>query len=149
MNRWHFLLVPVILLTLFAVRAPARDDDDIPSKERKAGGDANKRYFLIGPRKDVKAPKEGFGLVLVMPGGDGSEDFQEFVKSLYEEALPERYLVAQLVSKMWKEAVGRLEKIGAKVYLHEYEGGHGWAGDYQVDVRGGIECLEKNAAAKK
>src|SRR5262249_29638161 len=73
------------------------------AKEMKAGGDANKRYFLIGPRKDVKAPKEGFGLVLVMPGGDGSEDFHEFVKSLYEEAVPERYLVAQLVAKMWKE----------------------------------------------
>jgi predicted esterase len=257
MNRGYFLLAPIVLLVLFAVQAPARDED-IPSKEMKAGGDANKRYFLIGPRKDVKAPKEGFGLLLVMPGGDGGEDFHEFVKSVYEEAVPERYLVAQLVSKMWKEeqeivwptandllpdakftteqfveavvadvakahplnarhiftlswssggpaayavslqkkspvtgsfiacsvfkpkqlpplelakghayylyhspgddvcpfgmakeAVGRLEKAGAKVYLHEYEGGHGWAGDYQVDIHGGIEWLEKNVAAKK
>jgi hypothetical protein len=29
------------------------------------------------------------------------------------------------------------------------EGGHGWAGDYQVDIHGGIEWLEKNVAAKK
>src|SRR6266700_4130924 len=100
MNRWYFLLIPVALLALFAVRASARDDD-IPSREMKAGGDANKRYFLLGPRKDVKAPKEGFGLVLVLPGGDGGEDFQEFVKSVYEEAVPEGYLVAQLVAKMW------------------------------------------------
>jgi predicted esterase len=50
---------------------------------------------------------------------------------------------------MAKDAFKQLEKNGAKVYLHEYEGGHGWEGDYSVDVRGGIEWLEKNVAAKK
>jgi hypothetical protein len=28
-------------------------------------------YFLTGPAEGAKAPKEGHGLIVVLPGGDG------------------------------------------------------------------------------
>lgn len=79
--------------------APA-DVADIPSQDRQAG-DAAKRYFLIGPKKDAKPPAEGYGLVVVLPGGDGSADFQPFVKRIAKNALSERYVVAQPVARKW------------------------------------------------
>ena len=49
----------------------AEDDvADIPSADLRAGKDENKRYFLIGPRKDSKAPKEG--AARQAPGGRGA-----------------------------------------------------------------------------
>jgi predicted esterase len=80
---------------------PLADVADIPSQEFKAGGDADKRYFLVGPRKDAKAPADGYGLVVVMPGGDGSADFNPFVRRIVKNALPERYVVAQPVARKW------------------------------------------------
>jgi hypothetical protein len=53
---------------------PLADVADIPSQELRAAGDADKRYFLIGPKKEAKPPTEGYGLVVIMPGGDGSAD---------------------------------------------------------------------------
>ena len=83
------------------VEEPAADVADIPSEEREAKGDAHKRYFLIGPRKNTPAPTAGFGLVIIMPGGDGSADFHPFVKRIYKNALPDRYLAAQPVAVKW------------------------------------------------
>jgi predicted esterase len=88
------------------VRA-ADDEDvaDVPSKDLRAGKDENKRYFLIGPARGAKAPKNGFGLLLVMPGGDGAADHHTFVKRVWKKALPEGYLVAQLVAVLWDPKV--------------------------------------------
>lgn len=69
------------------------------SQDLHADGDANKRYFLI--RGESDAPKDGYKLLVVLPGGTGSEDFQPFVKRLASEWLPPGYVVAQLVSKEW------------------------------------------------
>jgi predicted esterase len=83
---------------------PAADDDDVadvPSKDLRAGKDDSKRYFLIGPKRGAKAPAKGFGVVLVLPGGDGGADFHAFVKRIWKNALPEGYLVAQLVAVRW------------------------------------------------
>jgi len=71
----------------------------LSSQDLRAGGDANKRYFLIGRRDSV--PGAGYKLLLVIPGGSGGEDFHPFVKRLAENWLPPGYLVAQLVSKSW------------------------------------------------
>src|SRR5262249_42979507 len=76
---------------------PLADVADIPSKELKAGGDADKRYFLIGPNKDAKGPTDGYGLVVILPGGDGSAEFNPFVRRIYKNALPDGYLAAQPV----------------------------------------------------
>jgi predicted esterase len=89
----------------FARELEAETQDDVagvPSRELQAGGDANKRYFLIGPTADARKPERGYGLVVVLPGGDGGAAFLPFVKRLAKQAVPEGYLVAQLVSVEWK-----------------------------------------------
>jgi predicted esterase len=80
---------------------PLADVADIPSQDLRAAGDANKRYFLIGPKKDAKPPTEGYGLVVILPGGDGSADFNPFVRRIYKNALSDRYLAAQPVAAKW------------------------------------------------
>jgi predicted esterase len=80
---------------------PSSDVADIPSQERQAAGDASKRCYLIGPKKDAKPPVEGYGLVVIMPGGDGSAEFHPFVKRIYKYALSDRYVAAQPVAVQW------------------------------------------------
>jgi predicted esterase len=86
--------------------ATARDDEpddikDVKSQDQRAGKDEQKRYFLIGPAKDAKAPAGGFGLIVVMPGGPGSADFHPFVKRIFKNSVPPGYLVAQPVAVKW------------------------------------------------
>jgi len=94
-------LVPLLHGAIF-LQEGAEDVADVPSQDLRVGGDEAKRYFLIGPGKEAKAPAEGFRLLVVLPGGDGSADFHPFVKRIFQNALPEGYLVAQLVSPPWK-----------------------------------------------
>ena len=75
---------------------------DLPHEERKAGDDANKRYFLIGPREKEKAPEKGHPLLVVLPGGPGDDKFMPFVKRIHMNALAKEWLVAELVSVKWK-----------------------------------------------
>jgi predicted esterase len=82
---------------------PNADVADIPSQDLQASGDANKRYFLIGPTKNAKPPAKGYGLVVIMPGGDGSDDFNPFVRRIYKRALSDQYLVAQPVAVQWTD----------------------------------------------
>lgn len=83
----------------------AQEDDvaDVPSQDLRAGKDEKKRYFLIGPAKDSKPPKQGYGLLVVLPGGPGTADFHPFVKRIYKYAVPEGYLVAQPVAVNWTD----------------------------------------------
>jgi predicted esterase len=96
-------------LTLFSFAgiAAAQDQDDladVPAEDLRAGGNDRQRYFLIaGPEDNAAAkPKGGYGLLLVLPGGDGNADMHPFIKRMYKHALdgPDRnpYLVAQLVA---------------------------------------------------
>jgi predicted esterase len=91
------------LLAALAIASQAWADDEVPSEKRKAGGDEHKQYFLIGAAKDRKAPKDGFGLIVIMPGGDGSEEFHPFVKQLFQKALPEGYLAVQPIAVKWTD----------------------------------------------
>lgn len=86
---------------LLAGNPPQDDVADIPSQDLKVKDDPNMRYFLIGPKKDAAVPANGFSLVVIMPGGDGSAEFHPFVKRIYKNALPENYLVAQPVAVKW------------------------------------------------
>jgi predicted esterase len=92
------------LLLALLLTVPVQAGDDVPSEKRKAGGDENKQYFLIGAAKDRKVPKAGFGLVVILPGGDGSAEFHPFVKRLQQNALPEGYLAAQPIAIKWTES---------------------------------------------
>ena len=87
-----------------AARAAGEDDvADVPAKDLLAGKDKQKRYFLIGPEKDAKAPMDGYGLVVILPGGSGSAEFHSFVKRIFKNAVPEGYLVAQPVAVKWTD----------------------------------------------
>ena len=99
-----YLTVACGLVAGVAARAADEDDvADVPSKDVRAGKDEQKRYFLIGPAKDAREPKDGYGLVVILPGGDGSADFHPFVKRIFKNALPEGYLVAQPVAVKWAD----------------------------------------------
>jgi predicted esterase len=72
---------------------------EVKTRDLRAGGNEKMRYLLMGPK--AKAPAEGYALLVVMPGGGGGADFQPFVKGILEEALPDQYLVAELVAVKW------------------------------------------------
>ncbi len=88
--------------------APVRPAADIPVQDLKAGGDEHKRYFLIGPREGAKEPADGWKLLLVLPGGDGSAEFHPFVTNIARRGLPDGYLLAQLVAPKWRESEDRI-----------------------------------------
>lgn len=91
------------LIALPCPSAPEDDVADVPSQDLRAGKNPNKRYFLIGPAKESKAPKQGYGLLVVLPGGPGTADFHPFVKRIYKYAAPEGYLIAQPVAVKWTD----------------------------------------------
>jgi predicted esterase len=74
-----------------------------PATDLRAGDDEHMRYFLVGPRAQGKAPKDGFKLLLVLPGGDGSADFATFVRRIAANATDGQWLLAQLVAPMWTD----------------------------------------------
>ncbi|WP_246117842.1 alpha/beta hydrolase [Adhaeretor mobilis] len=99
----HSLLNRRIAFVLFfacAFPAGATEVTEAPSVDVFLEDNKQQRYFLIG-LEEQKAPPEGYGIVVVMPGGDGSADFNPFVKRIWQQALPEGYLVAQPVALKW------------------------------------------------
>jgi poly(3-hydroxybutyrate) depolymerase len=78
-------------------KTAAGESDDV----RVLGGDPLQRYVLHEPRGE--APADGFRLLVVLPGGDGSLDFRPFVGSIAAEALPANFLVAQAIAPAWSE----------------------------------------------
>ena len=101
MIRLSKTLILAALLAAFATAdrafAQAEDVANIPSVDKTVPGQKDQRYFLIGDTKR-DAPADGFALLLVLPGGDGSAEFNPFIRRIYASALPEGYLVAQLVA---------------------------------------------------
>src|SRR5688500_13460183 len=99
----RMFIIALLVLVMPACVASAQDDvAKIPAQDLKVAGNEKQRYFLIGePPKNP--PKEGLGLLIVLPGGDGGADVHTFVKRIYAEALPENYLVAQLVAVQSKD----------------------------------------------
>jgi len=79
------------------------DVADIPSENLYAKGNKDMRYLLAGPVGEAKAPKKGYTLFVVLPGGDGSADFHPFLKRVLREALPANSILAEPVSKKWSE----------------------------------------------
>src|SRR3569623_3153797 len=81
--------------TLVGGVATAQDDiADVPSERIKVG--QGQEYFLIGDAKaKFAAPRP---LLLVLPGGDGGEDFSPFVRRIYKHSLSDDFLVAELIA---------------------------------------------------
>ncbi|MHC4641923.1 MAG: alpha/beta hydrolase [Planctomycetota bacterium] len=93
--------LPSIELPSKELPSLSADIADIASKELHAEGDLNKRYFLIGAGKDDKPPKEGYNLIVIMPGGGGGDNLHPFVRRIYKNALGDKFLVAQPVAFKW------------------------------------------------
>jgi predicted esterase len=81
---------------------PLADVADVPALDLRIGGDDKKRYFLIGRTVD-RLPAKGYGLLIVLPGGDGSADFQPFIRRMHKNVLKDRWLVAEAVAPKWDE----------------------------------------------
>ena len=92
------LLAAVVL----AVVARAQSDvADIPSTKVNAGGDKRKEYFRIGPHPGAKKPGKGYGLVVILPGGDGGAGFHGWCKRIYKHAVGKGYIAAQPIAVKW------------------------------------------------
>jgi predicted esterase len=89
------------MIALLLALALQDDVADVPCAERIAGKDPKKKFLLIGPTKDVEPPSKGYGLVLVLPGGDGGAAFQPFVKRIWKNAAAKDVLFAQLQAVEW------------------------------------------------
>jgi predicted esterase len=101
----RYLVISSSFFIIFSGPLIAEEDDvaDIASRDLQANNHENMHYFLIGPRAGVKAPEKGFGLVIVLPGGDGGAEYNSFVKRIYKYAMPKNFLVAQAVAVRWAE----------------------------------------------
>ena len=103
------LLVPLALAATFEDDAPA-DVADVPSLDLRADDDENMRYFLIGvdlEKLAKKNKKKEHKLLLVLPGGSGSADFNAFCRRIHKNALSNDYVMAQLVAPIWSEDQAR------------------------------------------
>jgi predicted esterase/HEAT repeat protein len=83
-------------------------DGDAPTQDLKAGGDEKKRYFLMGPKQGAAEPADGYRLLVVLPGGDGSDQFRPWVSTIEKEALPDGFVLAELVAPKWRDDENRI-----------------------------------------
>ncbi len=74
---------------------------DPPVIERTLPLDDHLRYLLIGAPTNTAMPAGGFGLVLILPGGDGSRSFLPFCKEMRRWGLPEDFIAAELIAPIW------------------------------------------------
>ena len=104
----HTLATIALTLTSLApttVRAEeeASDVADIPWEARTLAEHERALYHLIGYDEEAKAPKKGYRLLLVLPGGDGSAGFRDFIRRIKKHVLDDDWIVAQLVAPKWAE----------------------------------------------
>jgi len=88
----------LLLLLLFPVAGSAFSNKI--STRRAVEKNPKQEYFLID-HSDGKKPENGYRLLLVLPGGNGSADFNPLVTNIGMHAVGKDYLVVQLISVMW------------------------------------------------
>lgn len=96
------LTAAVLLSSVVSIAGAADVPPDIADmlvQELRARGDARMRYFVI--HKPTPPPAQGWRTLFVLPGGSGDAQFQPFVTRIAKNALPEGYLVVQLVAPIW------------------------------------------------
>ncbi len=76
--------------------------------DRRAGGDDAMRFFQFGPPRGAAAPKDGWGVLLILPGGTGSADFRHFCGRIAVQALPAGFIAVELVAPAWSNAGDRV-----------------------------------------
>lgn len=85
----------------------ASADLEASVEDRMIDDDPRRRYLLNRPRAS-KPPSTGYRLLVVLPGGTGSADFQPFVSRIAREALNDEYAVAQVVAPVWSDTDDRI-----------------------------------------
>jgi len=86
--------------------------------EIKIGDDLG--HYLGVPARNKEVPEDGYGLLVVLPGGDGSADFHPFVANIHANALGEDFVLAQPLAKQWTDdqvivwptSKAKVEKVG-------------------------------------
>lgn len=87
--------------------SPQEDDvADVPAWEIHADNDSAKRYLLIGAQPGTTPPPGGYRLLVVLPGGNGSTEFNGWVRRIQKRALGNHYLVAELIAPQWDSKQG-------------------------------------------
>jgi predicted esterase len=91
-----------LLVALVSSSAFAQDEIEGVRAMKRTINPGNLEYHLIGSTEKLKTPEHGYKLLVVLPGGDGSVEFQPFIKNIYKHSLDKDYLVIQLVAPKWK-----------------------------------------------
>ena len=95
----RFLVLVVISISANAAHAQ-QDVADIQSVKKQVPQQNQMNYFLM-KRKNEQVPKDGFKLLMILPGGNGSAQFEPFIKRILKHALPKDYIVVQPVAVKW------------------------------------------------
>jgi predicted esterase len=95
------LLVLLVAVLPCAVLAQDEDETGVRAKRYRIDDNPKLQYELIGSSAPPKVPAEGYKLLVVLPGGDGSAEFNPFVKRIWQNSLDEEYLVIQLIAPKW------------------------------------------------
>lgn len=93
--------VAVVLLTMLPCTAAAQEVVADVEAKKYTLDQKELVYYVIGAADSARAPENGYKLLIVLPGGDGSVDFQPFVNRIYKHALSGDYLVLQLIAPQW------------------------------------------------
>ncbi len=91
--------------------ATSDEDDEFagyPVEELTLDRRKRQRCFLMGPARDQNAPVGGWKLLLILPGGDGSAEFNPFCRRIHKNALPDGYVAVQLVAPVWSTNQNRV-----------------------------------------
>ena len=96
-------MIALTLLTIAAFTSPPLQEEPATPPVIAIDGDEHRRYLLHTPPEGTPAPKEGWKLLVVMPGGAGNADFAPFVGRIRANALDDGWLVAQIVAPVWSQ----------------------------------------------
>jgi predicted esterase len=89
-------------------KRPAEIEVNISVERCSAGGSSKQQYFVMRHRKPAK-PANKYGLVVILPGGPGSAEFLPFCANVLTGfAIPDDFLVAQLVAPQWRPGDDRI-----------------------------------------
>src|SRR5262249_3223975 len=89
-------------------KPPPGIQDNVSVECCYAGDNSKQQYFLMRHRKPARPPV-GYGLVVIVPGGPGPAEFLPFgANVLTAVAIPEDFLVAQLVAPQWRPGDDRV-----------------------------------------
>ena len=96
----------ITLVTTLVISASlAYSQDNLKKLDNQAEIKIGKEtgHYLGVPARSKTVPDEGYGLLVVLPGGDGSADFHPFVSNIAANSMGEDFVLAQPLAKKWTE----------------------------------------------